>query len=1807
MGSNNITVEEARLVDTRAKEKHSEETGYDYTKQVQNEIQALVEASLVMESDATRPLTPAKPGFYNSVRITTADIEAYKASHPQNHQVGIKRQEYADILSAGGTILKEEQEQSRENIKPHKRFPTKTASTHFVNIDTFSYTAPIEEESHRMGPIQLDDTVTIVDDKVGKDGLFSYVLSSTNDFLYIPRKYLTVLDDVVFAPYNDELALAKGGEPPLWLTFPINEPQYIPQRAEMQVAVFLERQTLPESDVDAALEEAFYLGVPKILKYLGKKSTKEYIDESFVNVSYNDRPAQAVELYLDTRTKSKVKALVKIPRRNIDPLEDENPPWRYTEEYRVEKFSDLLNKLADRVETFKEGVDSYDGTVSVFDAKKESQKLKKMPSIVKTIADINEEYNKNILKDKGTLTIYWDQHYSPLKMTFKSEVGRVYLMASNFSVFPANSCIRSKRTQSLVSNLNYIIEEGELKKPWKEFIEVWVAYPKVQFIPKPEPVVPPEEKEGPKVKTREELLKEDNYYNNVERKIKIAEERTKKSNDVSPSILNNSSLQSVVGKLQEGSDTLYDEFLNSVDFRRISLQALGCALQELPIDTFQKIKNDYDVLKEEYESTKKQFKEGKLLDFLYPDDLPTDDISEAFFSTLGRTLGTMTSSVISSVLGSVLSSLFALCSEENKSKINAPFPEPLQIRGSIQELEDLANELFGEGEVPLEAINGILSDLANLLSPKEFCDLLRGNPSQETLSIVKGLLEASYCFLGLDTDEEIINFFLSLANGIELDICDEIDEIIGYFPEDFLCPPDSSIRDRLLAGKEMTQEQIDEQMKRERDRSRRLAEQLLDDLNKDGINPNLFCSKDEQGNVVAGETSFMDEQFIDALENTIGSLFKNTYDSFNEDGERYIQNLFVEEEELVERLRTDFEFGSNEDQMERIVRTTRKPIPQLRKFYINPEINITDREITIEVPEISSGILNKLPSEVDTSSLLSDSAGLTGAEYNNNSNIDSKIINRNLKKITLLEVDSMAYSDIREQTEVDNTEKIPEENKFSSGFFETEEDECATDEPVPALRLPSTEEIGIDEDIIEFLQNPPPPVNLEKDRTSLAFRININNKSLSSNKKISKKMLDVFNKHMDFDEDTDTTSLLESLIIDGLNEHDDKPSSEDKNLINEKMNMIKEEASRKVLIFLMTLLNRSTYLSQSSTSFQHGDIRTENYIMEYINLGPVPTPECDPHLLMISQLLEKIKENLQDDMCLDLDPSDKNGRPRLTPCIRTTFRHYILESLVSGILSITTFYGRKDNIDGPIAYYILEKMKSSMIEYSSNRNSTDDCNRSATFTGKLPDYYEEFLEQVEEIYGNKSISTLLGLIKSEFTIIREGLYDALLMPDNSLSVVDKMLKKIPEVEEKASGVYSFINFEGDSRQIPDLLPFVFHEGKFCLLLDEFPLKKFAVEFNDGNKKFIVPLVKDDSFIKENILNFCFPIKEYKSMISIHEMETVSKMDSVKIAFGDTRDNLFSLFYAILPEKDDWRKQNRSLANIGGTSNYTKIFDFNNNALRDTPCTDFSFNAGNPDVCWGSPFKGLGFAQALRAARDAALIEFKKYVERNDPAIKLAKRLSFLSKLACVNIPTSAIAASLNYSAPPWFPVTNIAMTYHALGLGIFASSSMLNSDSEEGAKARKEINDSGLKLPPYCGNDIEEMSVVQSSEENQFLPVGANPAVSQVLNFNIASLTPEEISELEQRRAELRVRYLEVSDEHSRLMSIKTEIRNNIDNYTNAGRRNFDNRPAPEELLDEPKFQWNLLDDEIQSLIREQREMDAELTEIARKLNSVQR
>lgn len=1729
-----ITVQQSRLVDEKSKQKHIDGANYDYSLEVQSQIQSLVEANIEFEDMLRSPDLIPRVGTTNGVKVTTADRDAYIAAHPQNAARKSDRSRIADIIAAGGSTIDDTPAEEPGSELPDKIYPTYPQlpveqsgySTHFAVAVTPGYSKPIEDRENIYRIIEASENLVVIDDYVGAGGEFAYVKSKINleyKPFYIKKNAIALIDEsAIETPFDldAEDAEPTGGEIPEWTSLPANKPIKFSQIGAYVISVTLDDEVLDGDTTDDGqylmdpqmksvesykwyLEQGFDKGITKILKFNKKRHDIEYITEQLIESDYWDRPAKATEVYLPTRQGAKIKVFVKIPIRTIAMLEDEEKPdWEYTTEYDISSFKEKIKKVSDKISSMKSDIEKYDGKVLEFSPEKEKNKFEKIPEDLQFLADKNSRFlfmKKNGKIKEGKFKIYWDANMKPVifELHLKSE-SDFSVLKDSFGEFTERISCASKRTQWMLLSLDNIIEDIDI--PWEDFLYDWVRFKEVKIVPNTK-----EDKvdaaEGSLVKTKEELEREDRLYNDVNKKIEEKKKREKQSNSVGSPNINNSKFMEKKSLLNDGVDSLYDNFLNNVDFRKMTFQALSCALQELPFDAFNRIQNDYKVLKKESDRLKKEKKEGKLLDFLYPDELPTDDISEAFFKTLGSTLGTMVSTTLSSMINSVFSSLFQACNE--KAEVTPPFPEPLQIGDSLKDLAALAEELFGAGVIDSDTIANLMNDLANLLSPSELCNLLRGTPDRETLDIIQNLLDTSYCELGLDTDEEIINFFLTISQGMDLSICDEIEEIIDSLPDDFLCPPSSLVRERLLADKNMTPEQIQDQLDRERERSKKLAEQFLKDLRDSEIVPNLFCSKDELGNTIPGEISFMDEQFEYTLETTLGSLFKNIYDSFTMEGQLYIQNLIVEQEEPVII-----------NEVETLV-AKRKVIPHLTKFYESGEIKdgSSEKQFAIEIPTI-------LSSEIENVNLFLEEE-FTMPKYNTQTS-------ETLEKIVFSESVGML------PTSTPNPEPQPQppEEPVQTGNVNVKENGCIDNVSSPIRTF--TQDLERDISISDFdvpetvtMQNSPLNIfsDMEEQRGKIDYSIKLNRATYSQSEELPQNIIEFFNTNMGSEESIDSVSLLQAVLNYSIKNNESLSSSQkenEKNLVSINIEVIYKSIRDSILEYLTGLLADSKYLQlNSSAETPDGSVVSERYILEYINLGPAPTPACDPHLLKIKQLIEDLKNNLQGEMCLDFNSLDSSAEPKLTPleegmmkaCIRAIVRHYTIETCAKSILTTTRFQVSNQPIDNIKARYICDKIKESMNEYSSDREGTaGDCDKPTTFTGEMPSYYEDFLEQIKQVMDGKSI---IDIVREEYGSISEGFHKALLINPTRISL-KSYISSFPEIVEDVGTFITgkHVSFSDSSlnSKIAELPHFVKYNGHFCIMIDSYPVQKYKRKFSNNVSKYIVPVAKVNSFdsaldfmhIQKALFNYCFPIEKYISLLSIHEMETLSKMTSVQNAFGETRDNLFSLFYAILPERNDWRKQDKSISSIGGTSGYTKMFDFNNNVY-DTPCTDFSFNLGNSEVCWGNSFKGLSMATALRLARDAALKEFKKYVERNDPAVKLAKRLSFLSKLACVNIPTSAIAGVLNNTNPILFPPTPIAAAYHALGLGVFLPSSMLNSDSEEGAKARKEITDAQLALPDYCGTRLDDSGLQTDALQQSSPSPEASPEdiQSQIISISL--------------------------------------------------------------------------------------------------------
>jgi len=1719
-----ITVQQSRLVDEKKKQKYIEETGYDYSKQVQSEIQSFVEANIEFSQS---PSILPRAGITNGISISQEDIDAYSAAHPQNEASSEERGRISDILAAGNSTLdkpeevgedelQNEQEQQPEIPQPdiHKRFPPIAEISHHITVGfPMTYLKPEENDDFFHRALGSNENLVVIDDFVGQDGKFAFAKSLDRPeakTFYILRKDFAFRENAPFPTAYDleaQGAIPTGGETPPWTSLAKDKPKQFSQSAEVHVLVHLDRTTLMKAERPAALEEAFYKGVEKILEFKGKKRTKEYIQEKFVDTETWDKPAQAYELFLDPRgVARKVMAAVKIPVRNIAVLDDQEPEFEFFDEFRTEDFEDMLEKLEDKISSVGDEVEDFDGQVLQFDADKEKQKIEDIPKEIESLAKKTKGFDKDIFDEKGLLKLYWNKNLKPVMVKFKPDVGEEVWFRESLEQFLEKECIQSKRTQFLLSWLKTVVKDTGDDYPWKSFLKDWITNDEVKIIPKPEPPVPVEEAEGPKVKTKEELEKENNFYQNTERKIEVQESREQQSEYVDAPLLSPQNATKTEQIVSKDMEELYDYFLNKVDIQKMALNSTKCLLPDIPIQSFELIKRDFDILEKEYNKIKKQHKEGKLLDFLQPDDLPTDDISEAFFKSLTRSIEGMLSSLISSVVGNLLGAFFSSCGNREKSLDSGlPASDLPELGDLLGDLQNKMQDLFDAGFVDPTTFRDLMNDLTNLLSLRELCDLLRGQPDRETLDVVKGLLESSYCELGLDTDEQIINFFLAVSGSMDLSICDELGTIIDRLPEDFLCPPDSLARENILLGKGMTKEEIKEQIERERDRNRKLAEQLLGDALADGKGPNLFCRKDEQGNTVPGNVPFMDSQFEYTLETTLGSLFRSTYDSFSEEGLRFSQNLFMEVEEQEDQ---DYDMlGRLPDSPEeprplglrytkKVTVTKRKPVPHLVEFYNNPTFSeSTETELEIQIPSILESSTDGVESLFNNSDFSSNQTLLRMREE-----MEAAAEEREAET-TKVKFSELDYCEIlnRQQEPEPTPEPTPEpQSQIEYKTDGLEGNECGDAEPDAKIVAVEKPEITIQEPV----PTPGITTNLGIDfgavgcesQNIIGSSVLVKGKEYISQREIPENVVLFMEDNIGTDTKKNSKTCMEAIFNKSLELENNISSIEKERRIegfSQVSGKISEEVRNNIFKILMKSLKNSNYLNYQSIGESEGPTY-DRYVLEFINLGPTQTPQCDPHLLRLSQLVEEVKNTMKDQFCLDLNPPESEDKPRLSPleaammkaCVKATFRHYIIEVLSTSILTTTSFEGRAAELSDLKCSYIIDKMYESMNRYS-KPSEGGSCTSSDTFSGDMPSYFEDFVEQVEDVYGGKNgegNSLLRKAIKEEYKIISDGFLDALLMSDTRESGIlyTFLTENVPTLEPEFGTLLTYTDGRRDVSQF--MYPFIYlrenRKDYFSLVTetisDDLTSSFQRYVFPDGTAKYIVPIVERTDLnlltVQQALFGTFFSVEEYAASLSVHEMETVSTMGTTFASFGETKDNLFSLFYAITPEKDDWGKENKALSSVGGTSGLTKLFDFNNNVF-DTPCTEFSYNLGSAEVCWGNPFMGLGgfFSTALRMARDAALLEFKRYVERVDPAVKLAKRLSFLSKLACVNIPTSAIAGGLNVSLAFIFPLTPLASIYHALGLGVFLPSSLLNSDSAEGQDARNQIEEAGLRLPPYCG------------------------------------------------------------------------------------------------------------------------------------------
>ncbi len=1840
-----LTPSQSRLEDLRAKEKFAIENGYDYSNPAQGKIQSWVEVELDFTPEEDKLVPPAGRLILNNVdagRILQKDINAYCAAHPQVCASASRRDEiYKRMVEEGTTPEPKPAEPVSQDFIPTPMVPPlPTSATHRViinesNIETVLRSLP-DPNAEVVMPLEPEQQFIVIDEAVGPNGTFTEVktigTTPQSARLYVLKNFISPLPQT---PKSAKMDLGQQKSLPMpsaisprWTDKNVNVSYFDVSDAKVKVSVETNYDSTGGEKLTERMREALATGLKIILKDNGKKSDEETVNRLLLENYFIF--ARAEDYYVDSRAKIPMRVLVTLPYKYIEPLEDkeEEPEFDFSIQIPVAKFLDIFSTASNKIKTLGKGMKEFDGEIQTFDPDRESDNL------TSYVDEIEKLLTENGLKGPTSspsapptdfIIIGWKEGYEPTYVAYLNQKNNdKTVMSKSMTVFQKTEPVESKRTQELVHRVREI---GSFAGSWTEFLGIFSKEEPVSIIHNNQNLdKQPKSEIGPSVKSVEQMRREDNYLIDDNRKTEIYEERKNKSTVVALAGRAAEDFPKTANQVTS-LESSYERVLNNVNLPFLISEAIACL-------------GDIRGLKSEVSGALGFLSQiHKIPSAIFPDDLPTDDISAAFVSTLKNTLESMISAVLVSLVKGVLASLGAACADD----------EPA---GESPSLEDLLNAMEKvEGDFDKEKAASFIDDLFNVLTPVEICELLEGNPSEKTLEIAQSLLRRLYPELGLETKTQIINFFQTLGNFINFQLCrDILDEQIpdtDLKVEDFLCEDESdSLREELLRQKgEMTEDQIKEQLAKDKERKEQLADQLLAALENGPLAdnfkaPDLFCAKDSNK---PGAASFVDESFSLMLRETLEGLFGAVSTSFNKEGNEFASTT-------LEQVQYENEEGQQLFRFE--------PVPQFKNIIKTsiPE-QAPDNPASFILPVSSTPVSNSIADNIrrridDISNIFIGIELVAGSEA---------------EAYTVEQFKDTAQDIIRNGTILRRTISEAEASfiQLASDNFEKRGELEAE-----SLQLQEFLEIGAapglpTQIVYETVGDELTRIVVERDEGSNDVIIVEQGTPSSYSQYFRANGL----------EGDSPNDIFASLIGSRFTEFVDSNSLE---AIRENARTtLYSVVKNKFLKDISDRIISSPYFKKLDNA-AHG--------IELIDLSPqTDNPECDVHLLKVKTLIKDIEGEFDQDFCLDYDSLNDTTGDQKNPmeaaimegCVRLTSRHYLVEMLLKSVFTMSVFDSTRD-FDKIKFSFIKDMVKLAMLEYSAQ-------------------YYDDFLIEVHEIVGAETKEeSFIEILKQEYEVIIEPLQIALLLPKTRPSIVREMLQEIIDnTNDNLAGSNNTrevgssrelikeriikIQFEKESLKENDRFFYDRHRSPDSNIIPQSPLRQFQLYANSlisrgiatkeevekatmiidsislieeafaevdysrmdnyskergfflglnkeqltginsesNNPRFIIPisevenryekLVKNkseestfqgqeqfaeltfDEFFDATevrvLFDFFFPIENYKATFTIHEIVSLSTNADIRNSFTITRDQLNSLFYTITPEQDDWKKQNPNLKETSA-EDLTSIVDLEF-GVKDTPCGELSWNLGL-GVNWGKAYKGFNFNFAAKAAKDAALQAFKDYVEQNDPNIKLARQLAFLSKLACVNVPTTVYSAPLSFV--PGFIPTPLTNLYNALGLGFY---------DKNRTKTDEELEDLGLEQRDPCtGELIEPLERRQRTGLRDFLTTEAQ--ATEVRNIQ-SEREDAIVSELREK----------IELENQRLESAKSQrfaLQEDINNYTSYGRRNFDARPYPQELLTEnrpgeflsPFARWTRLNEDERKARIEINRLEAELMQLTR-------
>jgi hypothetical protein len=233
--------------------------------------------------------------------------------------------------------------------------------------------------------------------------------------------------------------------------------------------------------------------------------------------------------------------------------------------------------------------------------------------------------------------------------------------------------------------------------------------------------------------------------------------------------------------------------------------------------------------------------------------------------------------------------------------------------GTVAQIEQLNPDICAEDQITNSGKNvkNFLNDTSTVLTPSELCSLINGIATNETIEIIKELIEFEYPQFTtiLNTNDRIISLFSTLGRIVNPNIC-EVLENTARRPDYCVSSEAEKIRESFLRRKEgvddlpLTNDQIkielDKERKRNKDRYERVAETVIAIKKSpnsifEKAEKSLFCSNGKKGIFTMKMAPVLSYSAKKVINKTFGSVQTN----FTKESNNY-STLFIKNERNVD-------------------------------------------------------------------------------------------------------------------------------------------------------------------------------------------------------------------------------------------------------------------------------------------------------------------------------------------------------------------------------------------------------------------------------------------------------------------------------------------------------------------------------------------------------------------------------------------------------------------------------------------------------------------------------------------------------------------------------------------------------------------------------------------------------------------------------------------------------------------------------------------------------------------------------------------